>query len=835
MLGRTLLEVFPERYHGAIGVAVAAVTSGKHAVFEAANSPSMGPLIFWEAELVPFADATGAVTEFAGIFVNVTSQVKASERLKESEEHYRELVEGAHDLIQSVGSDGRYLFVNRAWRETLGYTPEEVATLRFSDVLGADQLEHCSAIFHRVMRGLAVDNLETVFVAKDGRRIYVEGNVSARLDGGIVGATQGIFRDITERKRAEEEIKTKASLLELSADAILLLSLDADFIYFNSALLKMTGYSREELLALKLHGLEPPGFAERIRPNIAMLLERGEAVFESAYVRKDGSVLPVEVHAIVTEFSGRQVIMSLVRDISERKAALDAVHSAEKRFRDLLESVKLAAVILDPTGAITYCNDFLLTLAGWSRDELLGRDWFETFIPAQNRDEVRSVFVSTLSRGVLPLHFENPILTRDGRLRQITWDNTVLHGPEGEVVGAASIGNDVTEQRQLEEQLRQSQKMEAIGQLAGGVAHDFNNMLTAINVYSDLLLNRMTEDDPRRLNVEHILQATERAATLTRSLLAFSRKQAINPKPHDLTAVVARLEKFLLRLIREDIEYARSADERTLTVFADASQLEQVLMNLVTNACDAMPRGGRLSIRTEFREIDPAFVAAHGFGRVGGFACITVSDTGHGMDRATCARVFEPFFTTKEAGKGTGLGLSMAYGIVRQHEGYIDVESAVGQGTTFRIFLPLFRGTVEEERQRVEPAPVEGGSETILVAEDDTVLRKLFATVLSNAGYRVLTAVDGEDAIRLYGESGGEIDLLLLDGIMPKKSGREALREIRLINPTARAVFMTGYSPDIIDQEGLIEAGLEVLFKPLSPSVMLKKVREVLDQGAQGG
>lgn len=831
VLGRSLQEIFPEKFHAVIEKSVAEAVSGQQSSFEVEHPSHTGERLCWEAVLVPFIDETGIVSEFAGIFVDVTSYVRTSEMLRESEERYRELIEGAHDMIQSVQSDGHFIFVNRPWRESLGYAPEEIASLTIFDIICKDQIGHCTGLFKRVMEGQPIDNVETVFISKNGTRIYVEGSISVRKAGDRVIATQGIFRNITERRKAEEEIITKASLLDLSADAILLLSLDANFIYFNNALMKMTGYTREELLLRKLHGIEPPEFAERIRSNIAMLLAKGEAVFESAYLCKDGTVLPIEVHAIFTEVAGQKVVMSLVRDISERNRAIEAVHSAEKRFRDLLETIQLVAVILDRDGNIAYCNDYLLTMTGWSREDLLNRSWFDIFIPELQREEVKTVFISTIAKGTFPLHYENPIMTRDGRLRQIVWDNTVLLGPDGEAIGTASIGNDMTDHRRLEEQLRHSQKMQAVGQLAGGVAHDFNNILTAIIGYSHLVITRMKPDNPLRLHVEQILQASDRAATLIQSLLAFSRKQMINPKPHDLYSIVVRLEKFLLRLIRENIEFTQSSDGNVLTVFADDSQIEQVLMNLVTNACDAMPKGGRITIRTEQCRIDQRFNEAKGFGQQATYACLIVSDTGTGMDAQTKERIFEPFYTTKEPGKGTGLGLSMVYGIITQHEGFIDVESEPGQGTTFRVYLPLFQGSVEEERHTHTPETMRGGTETVLMAEDDVTLRKLISTILSNYGYRVIESEDGEDVVRKYGQVGGSVDLLLLDGIMPKKSGRDAYREIQMINPHARALFMTGYSEDIIGEEGLLDPGLNVLLKPLTPSELLKKIREVLDAG----
>jgi CheY-like chemotaxis protein len=339
----------------------------------------------------------------------------------------------------------------------------------------------------------------------------------------------------------------------------------------------------------------------------------------------------------------------------------------------------------------------------------------------------------------------------------------------------------------------------------------------------------MGSDDPLRGYVEQILLAGERATTLTQGLLSFSRKRIINPAPHDLNDLVKNFEKFLLRLIREDITITTTCSERELTVFVDRGQLEQVLMNLVANARDAMPGSGVIAIRTDHLSIDEQFIEAHGFGRKGRYALLQVSDTGEGMDEHTRKRIFEPFFTTKEEGKGTGIGLSMVYGIVKQHDGFIDVYSEPGKGTSFKVYLPLVRGSAAEAEREAVPVNMPGGTETILVAEDDAMLRTLTTAILHDHGYTVIEAVDGADAVAKYGENRARIHLVILDGIMPRMNGREALHEIQRINPSVKALFMSGYSQDIISSQGLLEPGINFVAKPLSPSVLLGKVREVLD------
>jgi PAS domain S-box-containing protein len=401
----------------------------------------------------------------------------------------------------------------------------------------------------------------------------------------------------------------------------------------------------------------------------------------------------------------------------------------------------------------------------------------------------------------------------------------------GAVVSAIGIYNDITEKRKLEEQLRQAQKMEAVGQLAGGVAHDFNNILTAIIGYAHLASVKLPDDDPSRKDIQQILASTQRATTLTQSLLAFSRRQPVTMKPIKLNDVITKFEKFLRRLIRADIELRTVCSGEELIVMADSGQIEQALMNLVTNARDAMPQGGRLTIEVRAAALDDAFAEAHGYGTPGDYALIMVSDTGIGMDRKTKEKIYEPFFTTKEQGKGTGLGLSMVYGIVKKHDGFINAYSEPGRGTNFKIYLPKVRtaaaGTPDEQ---VIASAMAAGSETILVAEDDEVLRNLTSTVLRDVGYTVIEARDGEDAIRKFAENKDRIRLALLDGIMPKMSGKEVYEAIERIRPGIKVVFLSGYSEGVVDEQAIRERGLTLMLKPVSPRELVKKLREVLDR-----
>ena len=395
---------------------------------------------------------------------------------------------------------------------------------------------------------------------------------------------------------------------------------------------------------------------------------------------------------------------------------------------------------------------------------------------------------------------------------------------------AESLKKREEEKKRLEEQLRHAQKMEAIGTLAGGIAHDFNNILTAIIGYANFLLLKVDDNVSLKQDVEQILSASERAVTLTRSLLAFSRKQLITLKPINLNEIINNLKKLLSRLIREDIEIKVDLTDESLTVMADAGQIDQVLINLVTNARDAMPNGGVLTIATESVDLNQEFFKGRTPERPGRYALLSVSDTGIGIDEETQQKIFDPFYTTKEVGKGTGLGLSMVYGIVKQHNGYIEVFSKPNQGTTFRIYIPLVELPKEKSEEIKAQIPIKGGTETVLIAEDDEQVRALSKEMLIQSGYKVIEAVDGEDAVRKFRENKDKIQLLIFDVIMPKKNGKKAYEEILRLKPDIKAIFISGYATEVISKHGIIEDDLHFICKPLSPSELLRKVGEVLDQ-----
>ncbi|MCL4475660.1 MAG: MEKHLA domain-containing protein [Nitrospirae bacterium] len=535
---------------------------------------------------------------------------------------------------------------------------------------------------------------------------------------------------------------------------------------------------------------------------------------------------------------------------SFNRMASQLAESQEERafLANITEHAADAIVGLDLNTNIVSWNRGAEMIFGYQAKEVIGKPW-SMVVPHEAQDACRERFKKATFEGLVKTA-ETLRVAKDGRRFPAEMTLTSLKNEKGEHIGFVTITRDITERKNLEDQLRHAQKLEAIGILAGGIAHDFNNILNAIIGFGNLIEMDMKGDDPNRAYLKEILSAGERAAHLTKSLLAFSRKQIISPKSENLNEILRSVGKFLRRIIGEDIELktilnpslplfdpsvsplGKGGIERgvgDLTVIVDRGQIEQVLMNLATNARDAMPNGGELIIETGITEMDEEYVKMHGYGEPGIYALISITDSGIGMDEETRKRIFEPFFTTKEMGRGTGLGLAMVYGIVKQHDGYINVYSEPGKGTTFKIYLPLIKSEAGEAVSAAPAVYTGGGTETVLVAEDDQAVRKLTRDVLERFGYKVIAAEDGEDAIKKFMNNKEDIQLLLLDVIMPKKNGKEVYEEIKKINPRIKVLFLSGYTANLIHKKGILDEGLDFILKPVSPKELLRKVRRVLD------
>lgn len=516
----------------------------------------------------------------------------------------------------------------------------------------------------------------------------------------------------------------------------------------------------------------------------------------------------------------------LQEEILERERAEEALRASEKKFRSLFEESKDMIHIMDTDGRLVDVNPAGTELFGYTKDELLALDpaWELYCDPVE-----RELFFQALVIDGFVRDFDIRMWKKGGGVLHLIQTASAVRNEQGAVIGYRGIAHDITERKSLEEQLLQARKMESVGLLAGGVAHDFNNMLTAISGYGQIIQEQYAaSDEMLGTCIEQLMAATNRAVELTRNLLAFSRKQIITPRPLNLSDLIANLIKLLTPIIGEDIELVTELAERSLTVLADSGQIDQVLINLATNARDAMPQGGRLTIRTERTELDEKTTQRYGLDKKGAYALISVIDSGLGMDRQTRERIFEPFYTTKETGKGTGLGLSIIYGIIRQHNGTINVTSEKGKGTTFTICLPLVDVEAGEAEAQEGLAPARG-VETLLLAEDDVMVRKYMGKILDMAGYTVITAQNGAEAVELFREHREGIALVLCDVVMPKKNGREVYDEIRAMTPETKFLFLSGYNDEIIHTKGILHENIELLTKPVSRQSLLQKLREMID------
>ncbi len=547
------------------------------------------------------------------------------------------------------------------------------------------------------------------------------------------------------------------------------------------------------------------------------LLTLGKKGRTDRYVQGDIDLLEVLANHVA-------VAMENARLYEDARRVKESLLESESKFRTLSQTTA-AGIFIHQGDKLLYANPAGEVMTGYTRDELLSLDFSAVIHPAY-LELVRERSRARLRGEDPPQEYEFKIIRKDGEERWVIMSAGVIEY-EGK---PAIIGTvfDITERKSLEGKLRYAQKMEAMGKLAGGVAHDFNNILTTIAGYGSVLLAKMGKDDPLRDSVDQILSSSERAADLTRSLLAFGAKQDFNFKVEDLGDVARNMEKFLSGLMGENIELTMRIGDEPLPILADVNQLGRVLMNLVVNACDAMPNGGRLTVETCRRSLDGEFIRARGYGKMGPYSCVSVKDTGIGISKEIRDRIFEPFFTTKSRGKGTGFGLSIVYDIVKQHRGYVDVVSEPGKGSAFTVYLPMSTEKVEKAGPDA-PAPVPSGQETILLAEDDDAVRTHTKAVLEGSGYRIIEAVDGKDAVNKFRLHQNAIHLLILDLLMPNMNGKEAYEAIRKIRPDTKTLFTSGYAKELFQKAGILGPEHDFILKPLSQQDLLKKTREILD------
>jgi two-component system cell cycle sensor histidine kinase/response regulator CckA len=633
---------------------------------------------------------------------------------------------------------------------------------------------------------------------------------------------------LAQRDRAEAELRDSEHQYKLLFDTspAPMWVFDREtlcFLAVNEAAVRHYGFSREEFLAMTIRDVRPKD--ETLDP-VEVLLPYGEGagrVEAWRHRKKNGALMEVEITSNSLIFAGKPAELVLAHDITNLIDNLEQLRQSEERFAKAFRSSPLPITISTRAeGRYLDVNDAFLKMVGSTREEVVGSKVgdIKVWIDPEGRGAMLQQLAETGSVRAFPAKFGTP--SGDIRIVEISAELIDING----VPCLLAITHDVSEEKRLEEQFRQAQKMEAVGRLAGGIAHDFNNMLSVIIGYSELLQDRF-ESGPSRKAADEIKKAAERTVSLTRQLLAFSRRQVLSPRIMDLNITIANLATMLTRMIGEDIELVLAPMPALGCVKADPAQVEQIIMNLVVNARDAMPQGGKVVIATSNLEVDSSNTYEHPSVRPGSYVLLAVSDTGSGMSETTKLHIFEPFFTTKGPGKGTGLGLSMVYGVVNQSGGYIWVDSAPGKGTTFRIYFPRVNEAATVEPRKVE-FPMVKGSETILLVEDEESLRLLTASSLESNGYKVLQAGGGEEGIRLAKQH-GHIDLLMTDVVMPGLSGRDLAALLRLSLPQVKLLYISGYTGDVISQHGVLETDATLLEKPFTKSALLNRVRMVLD------
>jgi len=781
---------------------------------------------YWSVLLVilSFAAAGGR------LFVVQKQLVISSRELQKNLTLLQGITEGTIDAVFVKDLQGRYLMINSAGARFLGRSVEEVLGKTDQELFDREVGRNIMARDRTVLKSGQTQTYEEFGTAAGATRLYLSTKGPFRDSSGQTIGLLGICRDITDHKRAEEEIRQSQQRLRMHLENTPLAVVEWDLNFrvaaWNSAAERIFGYTRQEALGQDGHFIVPPEVHPAVDRVWQELLNKkgGKKGHPNDNITKDGVVISCEwYNTPLVDDAGRILgVASLVQDVTERERA-------EAKFRGLLESAPDAMVVVDGSGRIVLVNAQTEKVFGYPREELLNSP-IQKLVPERFRgsdSEFCAAFAAQPKTSENARRLELNGQRKDGIEFPIEMSVSPLQTEQGILISAAI--RDVTERVALEERLRQSQKMEAVGRLAGGVAHDFNNLLTVILGYTQILAETVPQGSRQAESAAQIKSAAERAAGITRQLLAFSRKQVLTPRTINLNDTMMSLDSLLRRLIGEDIEVLTSPANDLGSVKADPGQIEQVIMNLALNARDAMPHGGKLTLETSNVHLDEAYMSEHQPVPSGPYVMLAVSDTGTGMTAEVQARIFEPFFTTKEVGKGTGLGLSTVYGIVKQSGGFIWVYSEVGLGSTFKIYLPRIDENADPKRSDNKLDRVLRGTETILLVEDDPQLRQLASSVLTHCGYRLLIASNPEEGLSLAATHQSEIKLLITDVVMPGMNGRQLADRILQASPWIRVLYISGYTNNAIVHYGVLDEGLSFLPKPFSLSALIGKVREVLD------
>jgi PAS domain S-box-containing protein len=807
-----------------------------------------GTKLFGEVSISLIKDSNGQPIGFRGIARDITQRKLSEEALRTEKQRFQSLSENAPFGMVMIDKDGAFRYINPKFRELFGYDLTDIPDGKtwFRKAYPDPTYRHdvISAWVNDLKSFKAEVKISRTFkvTCKDGTEKIVD-FIPVQLE---TGENLMACEDITERKKAEEALSESEerfrAMTVTAADAITVMDSQGCIAYWNPAAERMFGYTPQEAIGKELHLLlAPKRYHEAYKKGFHKFKTTGQGpainnTLEFIALKKDGTKFPMEVSTSAFRLKGLWHAVGIIRDITERKRVDEALRKSEERFQELFNDAPVGYFEYDAEGRITDVNRTELDMMGYSREEMIDRPVWEFVVENVG---VHGQVLEKLAGKMPPARGAERIYRRkDGTTFPALIEDRLLKNSEGKIIGMRTTIQDITprkqveeEMRYLEEQFRQSQKMEAIGQLAGGIAHDFNNLLTVIKGYSQLSLLDLRESDILWGNIQEIQKAAQRAADLTRQLLAFSRRQILDLKVLDLNTLLKDLNKMLRRIIGEDIELVTLLAEDLGRVRIDPGQFEQIILNLAVNARDAMVSGGKLTIETSNVKLDEEYARAHMSVKPGSYVQLSISDTGVGMSFDTKEKVFEPFFTTKEKGKGTGLGLSTVYGIVKQCEGNIWIYSEPGHGTTFKIYLPRVEEELDSALKTEETDLLPSGNETVLLVEDDPLVRELAHRLLTQQGYMVLQASNGEEGLHVAQKHAGEkIHLLLTDVVMPQMSGKELAEKLKLSRPDIEVLYTSGYTDNAIVHHGVLESGTHFLQKPFSPKTLSHKVREVLDQ-----
>jgi two-component system cell cycle sensor histidine kinase/response regulator CckA len=780
---------------------------------------------------------------FLGVARDITERQRAQEALATHLEFIRILLDAILNPIFYKDRKGVYLGCNRAFGDLIGITPEEIVGKTVFDIHPKELAEKYQQMDLVVLQSRGSQIYELPLRAADGKmhNVVIHKTTFPDAEGNVAGLVGNIV-DVSDLKMAEEAVRESEARLraifEHAPVGITMVDPTGRFLQTNPAFQAIVGYSAAELQSMTFQQITHP---EDLPDNLQLLKEflanqRQYYSLEKRYIRKDGKIVWVNLmKSRLQNAQGEPRVIGTVLDITARKQAEEALRESEQRFRLMAKTIQDVLWISTPSlDNMIYVSPAYEKVWGRSCEELYEspRSFLDA-IHQEDRNQAQALMMTHQSRG-LEFSQEYRIIKPDGSMSWIHNQAFPVKDEQGKVIMYTGVAKDITERKNLEQQLLLAQKMEAVGRLAGGVAHDFNNLLMAIASYAELIRQKIFKGDPLYHYLEDILQATDRATALTGQLLTFSRQQIVHPRVVDLNLLVRDLKRLLRPLIPEDIELEVITAPDLGMVKADPGYLNQIIMNLVINARDAMPSGGYITLETTEVHLQESRRTRSGEAPPGPYVVLKVIDSGIGIDESIQVHIFEPFFTTKEQGKGTGLGLSIVYGITKQSGGYIDLESKPGQGSTFTIYLPRLEDGAELDKTKTSKQRKFRGEETILLVEDEDVLRSLLAKFMRLHNYTVLEARHGDEALLICEQYQGSIQLMVTDVVMPQMSGRVLADRIRSLRPETKVLYMSGYTEDEVVQRGVADLSVSFLQKPFKPIDLARQVQAVLHPRPRG-